>query len=252
MQLPKIRTAVILAAGLGTRLGDKTEHQPKGFLEIDGQSLIERSIQKLIEVGMERVVIGTGYLHHFFDRLKHKYHQIETCRSPIFAETGSMYTLYNARDLLEEDFLLLESDLLYDKLGLNEILSDQRPDVILGSGFTKSDDEVFIEADEKHHLINMSKKREELNSIYAELVGINKISFETFQIMCQYCEKIYETDKSIHYEDAFVGISTVKDIFIKKLPDYAWCEIDDENHLRRALELVYPKILASEKGAEAS
>jgi len=47
----------------------------------------------------------------------------------------------------------------------------------------------------------------------------------------------------MNYEDALVGASIEHDIFIKVVDDLAWCEIDDENHLQRALNLVYPKIL---------
>ena len=47
----------------------------------------------------------------------------------------------------------------------------------------------------------------------------------------------------MHYEDAMVGLSGEQDIAIKVIDDLAWCEIDDENHLQRALSIVYPKIL---------
>ena len=66
----KITTAVILAAGLGTRLKHHTEAQPKGFLEVDGMSLIERSIEILVRAGISEIIIGTGYLYEHFDLLK--------------------------------------------------------------------------------------------------------------------------------------------------------------------------------------
>ena len=86
-----IRTAVILAAGMGTRLGGFTKEQPKGFLEIDGQSLIERSIRNLIDHGITDIIIGTGYFHEHFDLLRQKFPGVTTCRNEDFAVTGSMY-----------------------------------------------------------------------------------------------------------------------------------------------------------------
>lgn len=239
----KIETAVILAAGLGSRLKDRTKEKPKAFLEIDGQSLIIRSIENLLEKGIKKIIIGTGYLNEFFDNLKTTYPEIVTLRNDDYASTGSMYTLYNLRSLINEDFLLLEGDLLYEKASLDYLIEDSHKDIILASGQTNSNDEVYIEADNNSNLVNMSKKTAELGSIKGELVGISKISLETFKEMCDYAQKRYDVgDMEFHYEDDFVGISKTKEIFIKKIEDLAWCEIDDEDHLNRALSSVYPLI----------
>ncbi len=238
-----ITTAVILAAGLGSRLKDRTKEKPKAFLEIDGKTLIQRSIDNLLSHGVTKIIIGTGYLNEFFDDLKKQYPMIETCRNDDFAETGSMYTLYNLRYLIDSDFLLLEGDLLYEKEALHSLITDNKKDIILASGKTGSNDEVYIEADTHWNLVNMSKVVAELSDISGELVGISKISLPTFKMMCRYASDRYaEGDKGIHYEDDFVGISTKTNLHIKKIEDLAWCEIDDENHLNRAINLVYPKI----------
>ena len=245
-----VETAVILAAGLGSRLKDRTKEKPKGFLEIENKAIIERSIQKLIDAGISTIIIGTGYLSDHYDRLKGKYSQIITCKSTRYAKTGSMYTLYNLRDLIEGDFLLLESDLLYEKSGLNELLSDPRPDIILASGKTGSKDEVYIQADSNNNLVNMSKSATDLTHISGELVGISKISLSTFSEMILYAEHQFEQGNyTFHYEDDFVGISSSADIYIKKIENYCWCEIDDENHLKRAITLIYPRIIELEKSA---
>src|SRR5688500_13423825 len=104
--MTEVKTAVILAAGLGSRLKDKTKERPKGFLEIEGQSLIERSISELLKSGITRIIIGTGYLHEHFDGLRQKYPQVTTLRNDDFATTGSMATLYTLRELIDGPFLL--------------------------------------------------------------------------------------------------------------------------------------------------
>ena len=118
-----IKTAVILAAGLGSRLKDRTKNMPKGFLEINGKSLIEESIKKLISVGIKEIIIGTGYLPEFFEGLKTKYNCVKCVFNPKYAETGSAYTLYNMKDVIKSDFLLLESDLIYEKRALDILIS---------------------------------------------------------------------------------------------------------------------------------
>jgi 2-aminoethylphosphonate-pyruvate transaminase len=138
----------------------------------------------------------------------------------------------------------LESDLLYDPAALNHLLSDSRADIILASGATNSGDEVYIQHSSSGMLQNMSKDRTKLTHINGELVGISKISPALLEKMVTFAGEQYSNGRrEIHYEDALVGASTQHDIFIKVIDDLAWCEIDDENHLRRALDLVYPKIL---------
>ena len=58
-----IRQAVIMAGGLGSRFGGRTKAMPKGFIEIDGIAMVERSVQKLIAAGVEEIIIGTGHCY---------------------------------------------------------------------------------------------------------------------------------------------------------------------------------------------
>ena len=243
-----IHTAVILAAGMGTRLKGYTTEMPKGFLVIDGQSLIERSISNLLDAGISNILIGTGYFHEHFDSLREKFPGISTFRNEDFATTGSMYTLYVLRDLIKGPFLLLESDLLYDPIALEYLLSDATEDIILASGATHSGDEVFIQHSSDGFLQNMSKDRSILEHIEGELVGISKLSKDTLNKMAAFSEPLFGKGKRmINYEDALVGTSLHHNIHIKVIQDLAWCEIDDENHLRRAVTKVYPRILERAK-----
>jgi len=243
-----IKTAVILAAGLGSRLKDRTKERPKGFLEIDGTSLIERSIGNLLAKGIEKIIIGTGYLHQHFDNLKVRYPQIVTVRNEEYASTGSMYTLYIAGSLINESFLLLESDLLYDDIALDYVINDSEADVILASGKTESGDEVYIQSSPAGHLQNMSKDKSTLTSISGELVGITKLSPATLRSMMEFSSGQYSNNKKgIHYEDALVGIASQQPIKVKVVEDLVWCEIDDEGHLARALEKILPRITKNQK-----
>ncbi len=111
----RVRTAVILAAGQGTRLDELGRQAPKGFLHLGTRPIVEESIRRLEHVGIERILIVTGHLAEFYDRLAAQYRGlIETVHNPRFAETGSLASLTAARELLDEDFLLLESDLVYE------------------------------------------------------------------------------------------------------------------------------------------
>ncbi len=244
--MPTVQTAVILAAGLGSRLKDRTTYMPKGFLEIEGKSLIERSVECLLDAGIRRIIIGTGHVSERYDEFAGRFPQISCVRSDLYASTGSMYTFYNMRNIIDEPLLLLESDLLYHPSGLQALIEYPAPDVILASGTTHSGDEVYIETNEEGRLINMSKKPDELSRINAELVGITKLSPDTCRRMFDYCESVLESRPKLDYEHAMVAVSDEQHpVMVHKINQYPWCEIDDENHLQRALQQVWPRIKSS-------
>ena len=139
----KISTAVILAAGMGIRLRNVTGLLPKGLLEIEGKSRISRSLESLKNEGIDRAVIVTG----FQDSLYHEHLQqhadlpeLEFVHSRQFEDTGIMHSLFVASNYLQEDFLLLESDLLYESRALPSVINFEGPDVVLASGETGSGD----------------------------------------------------------------------------------------------------------------
>ncbi len=241
-----IKTAVILAAGLGSRIRERTGEHPKGFLKLDNKPIIEISIENLLDVGIDKIIIGTGYRSEEYESLALKYSQIQCVFNPLYDSSGSLLTLYQLKDDIKDDFLLLESDLVYEKKALKTLIDNKFPDVILASELTHTGDEVFIELDEKRHLVNMSKERDQLNQIAAELVGISKLSCATYQMMCSAVTPFFQTEQDMHYEEGLIEIAKTNKLYVHKLPDLVWCEVDDEYHWHRAVSIVYPMIKARE------
>jgi 2-aminoethylphosphonate-pyruvate transaminase len=237
-----MKTAVILAAGMGTRLKNLTRNKPKAFLVLDEKPIIEESIIKLLELGIERIIIGTGYLAGFFEELKKKYPEIECKLNAKYAKTGSMYTLFNLASLIDSDFILLESDLIYDKQGIKKLIADENKNIVLASSFTGAGDEVYIECNDKNELVNMSKKKTELKSVDAELVGITKISYSAYKTSCSIAEQKFAEFPGLDYEQVLVELSKQCSVKVKRLENYAWCEIDNEEHLNYATKKIYPLI----------
>jgi 2-aminoethylphosphonate-pyruvate transaminase len=240
-----IKQAVILAGGLGSRLKEKTASIPKGFLELGGRKIVEWSIQKLIACGIEKIIIGTGYHGEYYDELAKKYHSIQTIFNADYEKTGSMATLSVCAPFVTEDFLLLESDLIYDSIGLTVICNDVHENVILASGATNSGDEVYIEA-QNYFLKAVSKKREELSFICGELVGISKLTPAILQSMCSYSEKCKTEFPKLDYEHAIASCTDKHAVFVRKIEYFAWREIDDANHLKIAETEILPRILENE------
>ena len=237
-----ITTAVILAAGLGMRLRDTFSGKPKGLLSIGGVPLVERSIQQLIAHGIHDIIIVTGYLAEEYEALADAYPIVRTVHNPSYADSGSMYSLYCARDAITGPFLLLESDLLYESRALSTLLDSPFEAAILVSGFTQSGDELYIETRDDY-FYHMSKERRELQHIVGELVGISKISNTLFEKMIAYSSAYFQKSLHLHYEDGCLNqVAKETQIPICFVPDLLWTEIDNAAHLHRAESVIWPQI----------
>jgi choline kinase len=234
--------AVILAAGMGTRLEGLFSDRPKGFIEIEGESLIARSIRLLQQRGISRVLIVVGHLAGVYEAWAQERTGVETVLNPAYAETGSMASLACALEYVEEDFLLLESDLFYEERALDALLAGDAPDVLLASAPTGATDEVWIETDERG-LCGMSKEAEELNSVFGELVGMVRISHPLARIMSRaYADFVAERGHGrMAYEmDALVEASRSRVVEVRLVPDLLWGEVDYESHYLRVRDKVAP------------
>lgn len=241
-----IKQAVILAGGMGTRLKDITKEMPKGFLVIDEIPIVEQSIQKLIASGIEEIIIGTGHCNEWYDDLAKKYHIIKTIKNENYENTSSMGTLEVCAPLIKDEFLLLESDLIYDEVGLKVLINDKRDNVILASGKTNSFDEVYLDFDENGILTKVSKNIDEIASPNTELVGIVKISKDILNQMVEFYINNREEYAKIDYENVLEILAKENPIFVNKINYYSWAEIDDERMYQRAVNEIYPRIIESE------
>lgn len=255
----KIKTAVILAAGMGSRLQDITNDMlPKGLIKINGKSLVERSIEKLRSLGIEKVYIVTGHLHEFYDELAKDNKYIKTRRNRKYKATGSMTSLSILEEDLNEDFLLLESDLIYEVYGLIKIINYEKDDCILLSGKTDSGDECYVEVRDDN-LYKISKNKEDIENVYGELVGISKISSELYKEMLKQYKNFnisvydYKNEreffgsenknaKKYDYESAIFDAAQKRKVGYLKIENLIWGEIDDKNHLERIKKIILPKL----------
>jgi len=125
----QVRTALLLAAGLGGRLAPFTDALPKCLVSISGVPILRRLVRSLDSHGFERLVIVTGYKAETIrDYLGESFGgiAIEYIFSPLFETTNNIYSLWLARHLIDEPFLLVESDLVFDKHLLAPLLQPDR------------------------------------------------------------------------------------------------------------------------------
>lgn len=222
---------------MGTRFGKMTDKQPKGFVLFRNKPMILRSIDTLIACGIKRIIIGTGYHKEAYEALCVEYPQIECVYSPRFAETNSMYTLYNCRHAIkEDDFLLLESDLVFNKEAIESLIHCHFNSAMLITSVRKFQDQYYVEMNEKEELVRCSTNKSELTPS-GELVGLHKISHSFYQFMVEDYEKKVEKLPKLGYEYELLDISKRHSpLHVLKNNDCLWYEIDDMDDLTYAEE----------------
>lgn len=224
-----------MAAGLGTRFGQHTELIPKGFVEFKNKPMVVRSIDTLIECGIEKIIIGTGWKKEVYEALMEKYHQIKCVHSPRFAETNSMYTLYNCREEIgDDDFLLLESDLVFESKAISSLIETPFKSAMLITPVFKFQDQYYVQMNENCELINCSTDKTKIDPS-GELVGIHKIGNDFYKILVDEYEKIVDEKPKLGYEFQLLDVSQrITPMNVLKLEELQWYEIDDERDLEFA------------------
>lgn len=231
---------MVLAAGLGSRLHSVHSATPKGFVEIGGMPIIQRSLHALAQAGVSEVVLVVGWLGDQYREWARTLDCATTCvDNPEYAITGSLRSLLlGCATVPGRDVLIVESDLLYEQRAAEQLMAAESPDTLLVSGFTSSGDEVWVYGDDRR-VEHLSKTPWRDRSPLGELVGLTRLSAATVAALSLAATDLPPT---AHYEDGLNAVADTREIALLHIPDLAWCEIDDESHLERARASVWPRI----------
>jgi len=241
--------SVILAAGKGTRLKAKTDALPKAMIEIENKPLLEYSLDALIENGIADVIMVVGFRHETISRRFGTHYRglkIRYVLNDNFANSGSMYSLALVKDIIEDEILLMESDLLYESRAISLLLEDAHPNCILVAELSGSGDEVYICANNKQEITELGKNipvSSKKNAI-GELAGISRFQRPFLQLVFSNAQKDFQNGNlNYHYEECVFRTSH-QTIPIHAVPgkDLAWIEIDTAADLQKAQEVIHPRI----------
>ena len=230
--------AVILAAGMGRRLGELTGNNTKCMLEVNGVKLIDRALECLAEHNLSRIVLVVGYKRENVKAYvgnSYKGIEIVYVDNPIYDKTNNIYSLYLAKDyLVAEDTLLLESDLIYEPAVVKRIIDNDYPNLALVDKYESWMDGTVVVLNEECKIKNFISKRDfkysDIDSYY-KTVNIYKFSKEFSQshyvpFLDAYCQALGRNE---YYEQVLKVITLLDDSPLKALPlsGEQWYEIDD-------------------------
>ena len=231
--------AIILAAGMGRRLGELTKENTKCMVEVNGVRLIDRLLGQLSGLSLRRVIIVVGYQgQNLMDYIGHRYDgrlTIEYAENPIYDKTNNIYSLSLVKEkMLEDDTLLIESDLIFSDRLFQMILEDEYPNVALVAKYESWMDGTMVRIDEARNIVNFVPKKafryEDVDEYY-KTVNIYKFSRDFCEqkyvpFLEAYCHALGNNE---YYEQVLRVITLLDSAELKALPvgDEKWYEIDD-------------------------
>lgn len=243
--------AIILAAGMGKRLKDLTANNTKCMVKVNGVTLIERMLNQLDKIEINRIIIVVGYEGHklidYISTLNIK-KPIEYVENPIYDKTNNIYSLALAKQyLIEDDTILLESDLIFEDSVLTLLLEDTRETLALVDKYESWMDGTVIKIgsnDEIQEFIPGKKFIFADIPQYYKTVNIYKFSrhfSETHYV--PFLEAYSKALGNNEYYEQVLRVITMLDnpeIKAKKLDGQLWYEIDDIQDLDIAESMFHP------------
>ena len=223
-------TAVILTARK-----ERSSEIPYPLLTFDENlCLIDRTLSLLKEVGISRMLMIVGYRSELFE--KYRSSDVVLIKAPNYEFTGSMASLAVASDYIDDDFILVEGDTFFEKKVLERLCSVKDGNCLVATEESGSGDECFIES-QSGFITKISKDKHRICKFEGELLGISRISNDTYQLMLAKWHK--SNNSYLNYEHVLMDVTKPLDrpfIFFKNL---IWGDVDCPEDFKRLKEVTY-------------
>lgn len=201
--------AIILAAGMASRLRPLTLTTPKSLLKVGERSLLQRSMDALIANGIKEFCIVTGYLHEMIEDFVKKHYadsiKVTYIYNKVYETTNNIYSLWLARPFAEgEEVLLLDSDLLYDPQIVTRVIATEAPNVLTLIKHDLGDEEMKVVTDARGNIKEISKTCNPADAA-GESLGIEKMGKEYTKALYRELESMMNDEhlENVFYERAF-------------------------------------------------
>ena len=238
--------AVILAAGMGTRLRPLTDEIPKPLLEMNGLTLLERMIKNCMNEGIEKFIVVTGYYSQKVDdlcsQLEDKYSiQIRTIKNENYDTTNTSVSTFLASSFIEnnetgEDFILITGDNVLDPQIIHNIVESQHSSLIVDN-FKELNEESFkliIDNDE----IRDIGKQLNIEESSGEFIGISKVISADLPNFNKILDELISDDSQNYYDYAYQNLSKLTHLEYVFTDGLEWTEIDDHVDYQKAQSIL--------------
>lgn len=241
-------TALILAAGYGSRIAEVTD-DPKSLLKINNRPLMQWHFDSLKSVGIKDVVVVTGYkkevLEDYLDKFKADFN-VTYARNDDFRVKGNTWSFFYGLEKVENDFLLFDADLIYETQILRSFVDDERPNQILVGEGSIEDIEAAKSMVDQHGFVRMTIDKREVSleerqkfAFAGEAIGILKFSKQYRDDMFAACKSFLSKPENVskNWEHVMNEFLLSHDMSIHTAFSNRWVEIDNKEDYERAKSL---------------
>jgi len=237
----RITTALLLAAGTGSRLYPLTRNSPKCLTLVNEKSILERLVIGLKQQGFKRLVIVTGYQENCireFLGIETEDIDIEYIFSPLYKTTNNIYSLWMAREIINEPFMLIESDLVFDESLLDNMCYPNRIAVAHMQAWMKG---TTVTVDQTQFVKKFQKgTTQPYDDIRYKTVNIYSFSLSSWYAIVERLDQYISVGRvNNYYETVFAEMVADGSLYFKAVSfDYKpWYEIDTIADLAEAEKL---------------
>lgn len=233
----RIRTALLLAAGTGSRLSPLTDMTPKCLVHVNEFTILERLICSLQEYGFKRLVIVVG---HQADSVREYLGtraggmEISYITSPLYKTTNNIYSLWLAKNIIDEPFMLIESDLVFDTKMLKGMLI---PDSIAVAKIRPWMNGTTVTVNKSNVVDSFHCGINKLDSSHLKTVNIYSLSKATWALVCDKLDHYISHNRvKGYYETVFADMVNEGSLSFSPVffDSSLWYEIDTLVDLRAA------------------
>ena len=233
--------AVILAAGMGTRLMPLTKDIPKPLLEIENTSLLERMMINCISSGVEEFVIVSGYKKERviakIDYLQSKYHvKISTVENKRYSQTNTSCSVSLATRQLDDDVIIINGDNVVDERIISGLLKINETALVVDN-YKQLNEESFKLRIENNVVMEIGKGID-IDAASGEFIGISKVSKDDLPLFNSILEDLIAENVQNYYDLTYKDLSKKTNIGYFYTNGLKWTEIDDENDWKYAHTLI--------------
>lgn len=230
--------ALILAAGLGSRLAPITDHCPKSMVPVNGKPILFKQIENLHENGITDITIVSGYKAEVLEEaVSSKFSGIQFIRSVDYANTNNMYSAYLAKDILKgEAFLMMNADVFYDASVIQALLECPYENAIVVEIGNYIEESMKV-TEHKGNLSQISKKISPQEALGVS-IDVYKFSTSAGQAFFNKCKEYIEEKKELKLWSEVALNDILGEVDFKACPlKGRWLEIDNHEDLAAAERL---------------
>lgn len=225
-----MNTAVILTARK-----ERESELPYPLLNFDeNQCLIDRTLSLLKEMGVKRILMIIGYRSELYE--KYRSENVILVKATNYEFTGSMASLSTASDYIDDDFILVEGDTFFEKKVLESLCTIKEGNCLVATEESGSGDECFIES-QAGFITKISKDKHRICKFEGELLGLSRISYDTYQAMLAKWRK--SNNSYLNYEHVLMDVTTPLERPFLFFQNLIWGDVDCPDDFKRLKEITY-------------